>query len=203
MSERRYTAFHEGAHAVADHRLGFVCLGATIAPRGDTLGAAQAMDGWNDEQQARDSLTALYAGYCASIEAGEDEAVARKGADHDFEQADEVLVCLGAAETECLDVAFAFVREPSNWRAIELVAAELLLHEVLNGDEVAILVAIADGEGTRADLGSVSRCPPGRLQLNGRHARPPAHTVGRCRDDELQSADGFSAHTGGGRVAAR
>lgn len=73
-------------------------------------------------------MTTLYAGYCASMEAGEPAGSARGGASSPFEHADEARALPGEAATErrCLEAAFAFVRELKNWNAIECVAAELL-----------------------------------------------------------------------------
>lgn len=49
-------------------------------------------------------------------------------------------------EKSALTEAFTFVRAPKNWRAIEAIAAELLENERLDGEEVYILVCVADGE---------------------------------------------------------
>lgn len=165
MGDLRFTAFHEAGHAVADHRFGFRCMGCSIepddaegtagraAPGGDDFSfATLAPDGVYDipAEATRNRITSLYAGYCAAITAGESEARARQGASQDFEQAAQLRAGLpgDVSEHECLAVALVFVCEPQNWRAIELVATELLEHKSLSGDVFEIVVDVADGETT-------------------------------------------------------
>jgi hypothetical protein len=154
----RITAFHEAAHAVAQTRLGFTCLQVMIDRRGlagiashyddDMAFATLGADGVYTipEQASRDMLTTLYAGYCSAIEAGDDEAAARIAAEDDFADADERREKINVSEEEGIAAAVALVREPKNWHAIEAVAAELMIHEQLDCDEISILIDIADGE---------------------------------------------------------
>ncbi|HET7542014.1 MAG TPA: hypothetical protein VFK05_19210 [Polyangiaceae bacterium] len=159
------TAHHEAAHAVAQTRLGFTCLGVSIGLGGleglashyddDMAFAVLGADGILviPEQATRDLLTTYYAGYCAaSIEIGDGEKFGRYAAADDFAKADELREKLGLSEAECIATAFAFVREPKNWRAIQAVAAELIEHRKLDADEVTIIIDIADGEAVPADL---------------------------------------------------
>ena len=162
----RITAFHEAAHAVAQTRLGLTCLQVAIERHGlagiashyddDMAFATLGADGVYTipEQASRDMLTTLYSGYCSAIEAGDDEATARIAAEDDFADADERREKINVSEEEGIAAAFAFVREPKNWRAIEAVAAELIQQSRLDSDELAIIIEIADGEVEPADLGT-------------------------------------------------
>jgi hypothetical protein len=175
MAERRrFIAYHEAGHAVAQHRLGFTSLGCTITPANDYAGLASHMD---DDfafatraddgvyeippEKTRDLLIVNFAGYCAQIQAGDTEEMARIGASEDFETAEERRLAIGLSEDDCIKLAGDFVREASNWLAIEAIAEELLLRETLGGDEVDILFDVLAGECTRADLDNFRRLRDG------------------------------------------
>jgi hypothetical protein len=153
-NKRWLTAVHEAAHVVADTRFGFNPTDCDLAQVEGRLGRARTMDGWDDEDGAWNSIVSLLVGYCASIEAGEEEEMARGGAEDDFDQAAEIWPHLGrtVTEKECLEMAFTFVRTPKNWKAIQIVAADLVERRHLDADEIAILIEIADGHSQRADL---------------------------------------------------
>jgi hypothetical protein len=138
--DRRETAYHEAGHAVA-HIRGGDCPVASIVSRDETLGRVTG-DGSDED------LVTYYAGYAASIEYGQDPAIAREMARTDFGLARDYHS--QHDEAESIEKAHVFVRE--NWRAIELIAAELLAHEVLTTDELYALVEVADGEATMDDI---------------------------------------------------
>jgi hypothetical protein len=137
---RRSTACHEAGHAVAHVRCGSVLSYATIVKKETTLGC---VDGSGDED-----LICYYAGYAADLECGRDPAEAREGARFDFDNARDF--DSQHDEAEWIEKSRAFVR--ANWPAIELIAAQLLEHNVLFCDELYVLVEVADGESTMEDL---------------------------------------------------
>jgi hypothetical protein len=142
---KRLVAFHEAGHQVAEYRFGFNPTGCKLVFKdGQWTGLSSSLYGSDDPRQA----VALCAGYCAQVEAGDDEAAARGGSQSDFDRVAETGGTLEAAIIE----AFAFVRDPGNWRAITEVARELMLQSQLDGMEIELLVDIADGEATHGDL---------------------------------------------------
>lgn len=149
IDERRRTAFHEAGHAVADVRGEFIPTHVTIEPNDSRLGASGSAYGWDDTESARKFLVSLCAGLAADLELGGDEESARGGANNDLERAEEILEHLAEGTLETwIDAARLFVREPNNWKAIELVAEELLDRGRMLGEEVEILVELADGAVT-------------------------------------------------------
>jgi ATP-dependent Zn protease len=141
----RTVAYHEAGHAVADIRFDFAFDRVTIIPSESdgTLGHAKSVYGADDEHQVIDYL----AGYAAEIEVDpESKAQAKLGASDDFDRARDCLRRLGV---KCrLDPwhrkAHRFVRD--NWHAIDMIARDLVELKTLDGDEVALIVNIADGE---------------------------------------------------------
>ncbi|MBE7480803.1 MAG: hypothetical protein HS104_12585 [Polyangiaceae bacterium] len=168
----RATALHEAAHAVADERLDFGCAEVSIEPRPGTLGRASHVyeDGTDD-----DLILALLVGYAAAVRGGEDPADAKEGANEDLERASEILARSGRTDLGThLARAEAFVRD--NWPAIERVAAELLEWCTIGGQELQVVLDVADGNATDEDLARyrlmsrrVGRLPEGRPN-GGEHA---------------------------------
>ncbi len=70
----------------------------------------------------------------------------------DFEEAQREIEFLGIAEREAIELASAFVANPANWRAIEVLARELLNHETIDGQEVPVIIDVADGVTTLDQL---------------------------------------------------
>ncbi len=151
-SERESTAYHEAGHAVAMTRFGICCGSVTIRRNGPVLGAAEGDGDWHDEEHARQFLTTHLAGYAVNVRQGAPEATARAYACADFEEAQREIAWLGITEREAIELAVAFVGVPENWHAIEVLAAELLKYETIDGQEIPVIVDIADGETTTAQL---------------------------------------------------
>ncbi len=157
------TAYHEAGHAVADVRFAFHCAHVTIVPRKKvgTLGLETSIDGdyydyereSNREvatinpEQAKYQLIVLLAGYAAEIEKDPaSKSQAKIGAESDIAKARDIHRRLGGKGTFApwFRKARAFVR--SNWRAINMVARDLIETKTLDGTEVETIVSIADGE---------------------------------------------------------
>jgi hypothetical protein len=162
-----FTAFHEAGHVVAQERFGFTPRSCNIERDGNTLGIAHSLDG--DEiggtmneageivlnpETVQNYVTVCFAGFAAEVEKGRPPRLARIGASADFASCRWHREGMGAdgSYRRCFDRAFSFVRDPKNWGAIEMIAAELLEHRHLDGDELSILVDIADGVTGRDDL---------------------------------------------------
>ncbi|HLX62280.1 MAG TPA: hypothetical protein VKX17_13455 [Planctomycetota bacterium] len=149
-------AYHEAAHAVADTRFGCHPVKASIKPSEGTLGSVSSLDGWDDSETARNYVISCLAGYVTEIRLdSSNEQAARLGASRDFEMASKPLEQLNMDLQSGIAIAKEWVNRSENWKAIELVAQELLIHEELVGDEIETLVVIADGEATRETLASV------------------------------------------------
>lgn len=156
MSDLRATAIHEAGHAVAHVRLRLDHAGADIIPRGDQLGGA-AGEGINqvwDKAGAGPVAIAMCAGYAARIAAGHSDAEALEGTGQDFEEAQYLIDfwCLADDIEAWKRRAVELMCEPSNKAAVALVAEHLLEHKRLDGDFVDVLVEVADGDATEADL---------------------------------------------------
>lgn len=145
-ASRRMVAHHEAAHAVAAFRNGFPCEVCTIKRRGHLAGQVLYEGALNDASDLRRALIVDLAGYCAELKIGAVEQVAKSGAAADFQQAQSKLLRLAdTTEAAAIEQAFAFVQAPHNWKAIELIAAELIVRHTLDGEELAILLLMADG----------------------------------------------------------
>ena len=163
-SSRVRTAYHEAAHAVADVRFGFQCKEVTIVSckEAGISGQATSVDSgyYNDEREpgrnvstlnverAKSQLIVLLAGYAAALEkdpTSKSRRVKIRAAD-DIAEARSILHELGDNGTIApwFRKALAFVR--SNWRAIDMVARDLIEVKRLDGTEVDAIVGIADGE---------------------------------------------------------
>jgi hypothetical protein len=151
------TAYHEAAHAVADERFCFPVWHVSIEKKGDNLGSEQNLNGWDTADGAKRYAISCYVGYAANVRLDPgNESHHRMRASDDFEKAEEALSYLGESCETAIAWASEFVMQ--EWETIALVATELLLHKVLNGDEIVILIAIADGdEGARESLADYRR----------------------------------------------
>lgn len=150
MAERE-TAFHEAGHAVADCRFGFVCGVVSIEPRPGLGTRGHATCLYEHEGTDDDVILALLAGYAAAVRSGEDSDDAKEGASSDFERALEILARSERTELAShLERAEAFVRD--NWTAIERVAVELIEWRTIDGQELEVVLDVADGNATDADL---------------------------------------------------
>ena len=162
LQTRRQVAYHEAGHIVAHERCGHVNGGATIRPDGETLGRTHtgrqslldcdlrtAAGRRMVQQRVREQLLCLAAGYAAEVQAGYPRSLARRGASGDLAEMRELLWLLdedgAAAIQRHIERAEEFVRKPRNWRAIEAVAAELLVRESIGGRRAQVLVRRADG----------------------------------------------------------
>jgi len=139
------SAYHEAGHAIADVRFECICDRVTIVQcqEDGTLGRERSVYGGDAEHR----LIACLAGYAAEIEHDpRSEPQAKLGATDDF---DKARGCLRELGVKCLLAPWhkktrQFVRD--NWRAIDMVARDLVEVKTLDGYEVELIVNIADGE---------------------------------------------------------
>ncbi len=156
--DKQQTAIHEAGHAVAHCRLSIEHDGAHIVPD-DEAGLLGAAIGagirhvWS-EPEAQSMVIAFCAGYGALIAAGYPDDVAIAGTDDDFGQAQQLLSfwSLSGHLDDWKARAVQLMRKPENVAAVALVARHLLDRERLDGEFVDVLVEVADGESTEADL---------------------------------------------------
>lgn len=147
---RRRVAYHEAGHAVAFIRLGHGCDGVSIVPGEDHLGITGGGDYGDVLEAERTRIVCGCAGFAADMELGSNEESARRGASADFERAQRTIELIGEGTLESwIAHARAFVREPQNWAAIDLIARELLEWDRIDGQVLECLVDIADGLTTR------------------------------------------------------
>jgi hypothetical protein len=154
-------AFHESAHAVVCYRLRpeTPSNGISIIPRGSTLGHAgsegfasifqgKRADGQNVEMPILSDVDAeiqeSFAGYYASLLAGEPRNAARIGASGDLDMVDTLLRYTNTARAVLRKRAERIVQR--EWKAISAVALEVLKHRSLDQTEVELIVDMADGE---------------------------------------------------------
>ena len=156
MDQDRHTAIHDAGHMVAHIRLGIDQGGGSIVPDEDagTLGRAHA-SGWVESvDQAKEQILTYLAGYAALVAvggAGDDDA--SLGAVDDFERAGELVAAwsLGTLD-EWKARAVALMAEPSNIKAVRLIADRLLALGEVDGEWADVLVEYADCKCTDADL---------------------------------------------------
>lgn len=130
-----------------------------------------ALGSWDDDGTARKPLIALYAGIIAVLQARADTEAARDGERDDFGKAMEISPLLGGDdEARLLAEARQFFLK--QWKDIEPVAVEMLRHERRVGDEVAFLIALA--EGNRDAMKALAMC---RGLLRQTTAQPPERVV--------------------------
>ncbi|MFH1923619.1 MAG: hypothetical protein ABIP48_27480 [Planctomycetota bacterium] len=159
---RASVAYHEAGHAVADCRHGFDLFWVTVQPKGDYAGKNEGAGSWWTPEEAEQRLVGLYAGYAAQRRSDPDQSdtLARSGASGDFDKAADILRWLHPDATdaelqrlqnEWIAQAQTFVNDERNWGAIDALAEELLEHEELDGDEIELVIALADGDPAAAE----------------------------------------------------
>jgi len=153
MNKRKSTPYHEGGHAVALMRFGFGCGRVTIIEnqKENAAGSTNPMECADYDDMDQTGLTnyviALLAGYAAAVEhnpTGKKEAAL--GASSDFEKAKDLLRRLGLRRDlrPWLVKARQFVRQ--EWRAIEMIAQEVLDLNTLDDAEVELILGYVDGD---------------------------------------------------------
>jgi len=150
-------AYHEAGHAVANVRFGFGTRRVTLERRGAATDRALSFAELGDAAMAQNYVVSLLAGVVAEVTAGADEDRARSSAEDDLEIAEEVLGQLGelGQEGDWIRRTRAFIDDPRNRRALEVVAAAALKHGELQGADVERLVHLADaGTPIMAILGA-------------------------------------------------
>ena len=161
--ELQRTAHHEAGHFVASYILTPSSYRGAVTIRADqkarTLGTCRSEAPWSAGDH-KDEVVGYFAGYVA--EKRYDPTASPDGAWSDDEKAREILVLLGeeALEGEYRARADTFVA--NHWAAIEALAEELLKQDEIRGSEEAeIIIDIARGEATAADLETYRRvCRP-------------------------------------------
>lgn len=154
----RHTAIHEAGHAVAYIRLNLDHGGAEIVPKEEagTLGSAagEGLEHVWDKEQAGPAVLALCAGYAALAAAGHGDDVARGGTDSDFESAEHLIDfwALSGTLEDWMARAVVLMSSPENVAAVAKVAEHLLEHKRLDGDYIAVLVELADGDCTEQEF---------------------------------------------------
>jgi ATP-dependent Zn protease len=164
---KKDNAYHESGHAVAHEEFKFISAGVTIIPdkKEHSLGCAHSLDSQDyfrpgrtvDAKLAGQAVIALLAGYAAQVEydpASKAQAVV--GASDDFAKAAEIIGILKRlGQTKDIKIwqreARDFVKK--HWKAIEMVARELLEVKTLDGQSVEYIIEIAEGkDGARESL---------------------------------------------------
>ncbi|MDU8927670.1 hypothetical protein RXV86_09765 [Alisedimentitalea sp. MJ-SS2] len=152
------TALHEAGHAVAFARLfpneyipeiSIVPdyeerTAGYVKPSTDTdIVLADTPDAEAEKRFLQDA-TYVCAGYAAMMVFGFSEEEAVLGCDSDFERAGSFL---GEGKKEALEL----LDKTANKFAVELIADELLQKKVLDGEQVSLLIGVADGEATQKE----------------------------------------------------
>lgn len=159
--DKRRTAFHEAAHAVAQYRFGFTCAKVTIVPDEDreTLGSASRMDSWESWEEVPEDvchgfIIMCLAGFATGLHLAPDQREAHlQQANSDFAKAARLLRLMEEMGESDPDDAIPdrWIEETSvfvdrEWRAITAVAEALLQLETLEYIELELLVDAVDGE---------------------------------------------------------
>ena len=158
-NEHKKTAIHEAGHAVACYRLTptrYVGM-VTIIPNEEKshAGAYWGEEFWPDNtaEEAQHEVMCLCAGYAACIAAGIDEVEARQGCDSDFETTEELIRNWKLAPLkDQLRQTVELMQQPENTQAVSRLEKELLEHELLLGEEIDVLIDVADGEVSELEL---------------------------------------------------
>ncbi len=145
------TAYHEAGHAAADLLIEHQAVMATIEPRLGNLGSVSQLYGDDRTVEGMENLVmSLYAGAEAEKHVNSDFEAVKLGASDDDEKAGEYLASLNSSEDDLRKRSAKLLSD--NWRLVELIAWELLLHETLRHDELDILLSVYLGEMTMDDL---------------------------------------------------
>jgi len=112
----------------------------------DAGARARRLTELNDAATAQNYVVSLLAGVVAEVAAGADEDRARGSAEDDLEIVEQVLSHLGDVGREgvWIERTRAFISEPRNRRALEVVAAAVLKHRELEESDIERLVHQAD-----------------------------------------------------------
>lgn len=156
--QERLTAYHEVGHAIVSYRLDPEAMVAklSIQPKDGSYGrvSSEDLDSTLDEEGYQNQIICLMAGEIAEEMAGVDVPTLPKGmTTSDRVRVNDLLEYLGddSRRDELEDRAKSILAE--NRGALDLVAEELLEHEILDMEEFWFLMEIADGtEGAREGL---------------------------------------------------
>ena len=150
MSDKS-AAYHEAGHTAVGFLLGHSPGKATIIPADTTEGRMRHLDGDDMTAEGMENLVMmLYAGADAEKRVDSDHDAVKLGATGDNEEAEDYLALLNATEDDLRKRAAKLLSD--NWRLVELIAAELLIHGTLDYQERDILFDIYRGEMTIQDI---------------------------------------------------
>ncbi len=153
----RIAAFREAGHAVAHSRLrgprrhpGVV----SIISYANGAGPMTREEEWStDAEYMQDKVVILCAGYAACIAAEIEDAVAKQSCHADFVKAEEIIAGWHLAPLgEHLEEAVDLMWEPENRRAVARLADELSRHLLLLPQEIDVLIEVANGGISEAEL---------------------------------------------------
>lgn len=155
---KRLTAYHEAGHAIVSYRLDPEAMIAklSIQPKDGSRGrvSSEDLDLTLDKEGFQNQIICLMAGEIAEGMAGIDVPPLPKGTTtSDHVRLDELLEHLGddSRRKALEDRAKSILVK--NRAALDLVAEELLQHEVLDMEEFLFMMEIVDGvEGAREGL---------------------------------------------------
>ena len=142
-TSRADTAFHEAAHAVIAHRLGFLLGRVTIRPDESRLGYSVSEGAWADGSRDRDQALVYLAGLAGGRLMRPDSSIENGGAADDYENARELIgeAALPDAENEAARLV------ELNKDSIFDLATALLRDGTLDDEEAAVVIeARDDGE---------------------------------------------------------
>lgn len=151
------TAIHEAGHAVACYRLmpGRYTGDLTIVANEEEgyAGAHETLESWDDNSEAaKQEVLHVCAGYAACVAAGFDDVTARLGCSHDFERAEEIITRWNLLPLDDhLRQAIDLMRQTLNLRAVKRLADELTVWKTLDGDEITVLIDVADEDTPEAE----------------------------------------------------
>ena len=156
-SQLRTTAYREAGQAVAHHRLRGPRRNVgvlSIISYANGAGSVTREEAWfADTYTMQEKVVILCAGFSACVAAGIGDAIARQGCAPDFAKAHEIINAWHLAPfEEHLDEAGDLMWQPENLRAVERLADELTWHLLLLPAEIDVLIGVADGATSEAEL---------------------------------------------------